>query len=173
MAVHNYTVGLRNVGSYLVSGHPYITGSGAYASMDVMALAPEGGTPTPSGSASAYKTAGVGTGAKPAEVRVNFPYVSKRILVYASGSGTQLLRVHFDTLYPDSDDASGPTPGRIAEGHHFIELDADEDYWEFNVKTDKIYLSSPNTTTGFKLYAELTNIPTGSMYSLTGSGISD
>lgn len=167
MATYNYNgVGLRNVGSYMVSGHPYITGSGAYAGMHLMAQAPAEG----SGSAAAYHIDGAGTAARPAEVRVNFPYVSKRILVYASGSGTQLLRVHFSSLY-SGDTAANLLSGRVNNGHHFIELDADEDYWEFNVKTDRIYISSPNTTTGFKIYAELTAIPTGSMYTLTGSGI--
>ena len=164
MATFNYNgVGLRNVGSYMVSGHPYITGSGAYSSMHTMALAGAEG----SGSATAYRTEGAGTAADPAEVRVNFPYVTKRILVYASGSGTQLLRVHFDSLKPQSD-----TKNRVSAGHHYIELDGDEDFWEFSVKTDRIYLSTLNQSTGFKVYAELTTIPTGSMYTLTGSGIS-
>ena len=84
MATFNYNgVGLRNVGSYMVSGHPYITGSGDYSSMHVMA---DGGSRT--SEAIAYLVDGAGTTANPAEVVVQFPYVTKRILVYASGSGT-------------------------------------------------------------------------------------
>jgi hypothetical protein len=103
--------------------------------------------------------------------------VTRRILVFASGSGTQRLRVHFDTVHSRIDAAhvggsGADTKNRVTEGHHFIELDGDEDFWEFSVKTDRIYLSTINQTTGFKVYAELTNIPTGSMYALTGSGIS-
>ena len=167
-------VGLRNVGSYLVSGHPYITGSGAYPTgMHLMA---EASSLAASSSAIAFKTGGDGTAGYPAEVRVNFPYVTKRILVFASSSNpsptAQLIRVHFDTIYPEGTDAS-IAGNRVHDGDYFMDLDLDEDYWEFNVKTDRIYLSTINQTTGFKLYAELTNIPTGSMYSLTGSGISD
>ena len=166
MATFNYNgVGLRNVGSYMVSGHPYITGSGDYSSMHAMA---DGGDQT--SEPIAYLVDGAGTAANPAEVVVKFPYVTRRILVYASGSGTQLLRVHFDSIHSAADYAD--TKNRVYRGHHFIELDGDEDFWEFSVKTDKIYLSSINQTTGFKVYAELTNIPTGSMYTLTGSGIS-
>ena len=80
MATHNYNgVGLRNVGSYMVSGHPYITGSGAYGGiggMHTMAMAPAQG----SGSAAAYRIGGDGTAADPAEIRVNFPMVTRRIL---------------------------------------------------------------------------------------------
>ena len=178
MATYNYNgVGLRNVGSYMVSGHPFITGSGAYGGvggMHTMALVGTLG----SGSATTYRIGGAGTAADPAEIRVNFPYVSKRILVFASGSGTQRLRVHFDSVHGRVDSAHEGGTGadaknRVTEGHHFIELDGDEDYWEFSVKTDRIYLSTINQTTGFKVYAELTSIPTGSMYTLTGSGISD
>ena len=78
--------------------------------------------------------------------------------------------MHFDSIHSAADYAD--TKNRVIRGHHFIELDGDEDFWEFSVKTDKIYLSTINQTTGFKVYAELTNIPTGSMYTLTGSGIS-
>ena len=35
------------------------------------------------------------------------------------------------------------------------------------------YISSPAGTGGFMLYASLTNIPTSSMYVITGSGVTD
>jgi len=154
-------VGLRNVGSYMVSGHPFITGS---ATMHDVTLLPAAGT---SGSAGMFRTDGEGTNAKPAELRINFPYVSKKINVITSGSNS-VLRIHFDSIHPVAD-----TKNRVIEGNHFIQLDGDEESFELSAKCSTIYLSTPNTTTGFQLYAELTNIHTGSMYTLTGSGISE
>ena len=65
-----HTVGLRNVGSYVVSGHPYLTGS----------------VLTGSASGSGYNAQG--------EKRVQFPYVTQRVTVTnLSGGGT--VRIHF------------------------------------------------------------------------------
>jgi|TARA_R110001583_G_scaffold52991_1_gene163946 hypothetical protein len=123
-------VGLRNVGSYQVSGHPYVTGS----------------------------TITAGT-----EVTVAFPYVTKTITVIASGSIPATgVRVHFATKNQN-----------IYERKHFITLNSSEDSMEFDVKCKEIYVSSPDGDAGFELYASLTNIPTSSMYALTGSGITE
>tara|TARA_R110002020_G_scaffold95884_1_gene229767 strand:+ start:291 stop:767 length:477 start_codon:yes stop_codon:yes gene_type:complete len=136
------STGLRNVGSYQVSGHPFITGS-------TLKLAQE--------------------------KKISFPYVTKKVSVIASGAfaaGTH-LRVHFAST------SSGPAAtGKAGGGSlhvynhlHFIELNSHEDSFEFDVKCKEIYVSSKGGTAGFMLYASLTNIPTGSMYALTGSGI--
>jgi len=150
-------VGLRNVGSYMVAGHPFLTGAVA---MHSIAHAPAG----VSSSAGMFRTDGAGTAASPAELRINFPYVTKSINVITSGSSA-LLRIHFDTMHQGGQ--------RIIPGNHFIQLDGDEESFELSTKCSTMYLSTLNTTTGFQLYAELTNIPTGSMYTLTGSGISE
>ena len=122
--------GLRNVGSYQVSGQPFITGS---------------------------------TMAADQEMQISFPYVTKKVTVIASGSQSTNggLRVHFV--------ATGS--GRVREGRHFIQLDTHEDSIDVDVKCKEIWVSSPGGTGGFMLYASLTNIPTQSMYALTGSGI--
>ena len=128
--------GLRNVGSYQVSGHPYITGS---------------------------------TLNQGAELKVSFPYVTKKVSVIASGSQTGTgLRVHF----------AATSSGAVIGGLHYISLNTHEDSIDLDVKCKEIYLSCPGSaggTTGgaFMLYASLTNIPTGSMYTITGSGITD
>jgi len=135
-------IGLRNVGSYQVSGHPYLTGSVLKANQ---------------------------------EKKVSFPYVTKKVSVIASGTfaaGTH-LRIHLAST------SSGPAATGVAGGGsidvynelHFIELDSHEDSFEFDVKCKEIYVSSKGGASGFQLYASLTNIPTGSMYALTGSGI--
>ena len=128
------TVGLRNVGSYQISGHPFVTGA-----------ALESGQ----------------------EAKVSFPYVTKKITVIASGSQpggpSGGLRVHF-----------APTgSGLVVENLHFIQLDSHEDSMDIDVKCKEIYVSCPEGAGHFKLYASLTNIPTGSMYTMTGSGITD
>mgnify|MGYP003149547149 CR=1 FL=1 len=125
---YKYGTGLRNVGSYQVSGHPYITGS------DDMGNA--------------------GT-----EHTVSFPYVTKNVTVIASGSST--IKVHFN---PTAD-------GSVIAGNHFITLDSDEDSITFDVKVKEIYLTNATANAEYQLFASLTNIPTGSMYNLTGSGL--
>jgi len=128
------TVGLRNVGSYQVSGHPYITGSVLYATE---------------------------------EKKVSFPYITKSITVINSSSaGAEVstkLKVHF---------ASTGSSANVIAQKHYIEFNTLEDSFEFDVKCKEIYISSPEVG-GFMLYASLTNIPTGSMYTVTGSGITE
>ena len=121
-------VGLRNVGSYQVSGHPYLTGS---------------------------------TLSSGQQMKIEFPYVTKTVTVIASGSLPDTgIRVHF-----------ADRSQNLYEGKHYITLNSHEDSMAFDVKCKEIYISSPDGAAGFQLYASLTNIPSGQMYALTGSGI--
>jgi len=131
MASNVYTVGINNVGSFQVSGIPYITGSDSLA-------------------------AG-------AEHTISFPYVARSVTVINHSS--DVIRVHFN---------SGSS-GRVIDGFHFIELDSDEDSFTFNVKCTELYISAPATGSNreYRVAAELTNIPVGRMYTLTGSGLTD
>lgn len=130
---YKYGTGLRNVGSYQVSGHPYVTGS---------------------------------TVSNGAEHKVSFPYVSKTVTVIASGStGDPHIRVAFR-------EAAAPG-GFVIDRKHYITLDSNGDSITFDVKCTDLYISALNTTSGFELYASLTNIATSNMYELTGSGITD
>jgi len=125
-------VGLRNVGSYQVSGQPYITGSEMWVGR---------------------------------QMQVSFPYVTKKVTVIASGSqGDGGLRIHF---------AASGSSANVIDGKHYIVLNSHEDSVDFDVKCKEIYISSPSGSGGFMLYASLTNIPTGSMYTLTGAGITE
>ena len=129
---NKYNVGIHNVGSYQVSGWPWITGSVMQAST---------------------------------AVDIEFPMVTKSITVIASGTMAGQLRVHF---LPTG------AAGRVIAGKHYITLDAAKDSITANVKCNKISIS--NTADGvaaFELLAELTNIPAGAMYTLTGSGVTD
>ena len=128
-----YAVGLQNVGSYQVSGWPWVTGS-------------------------AIATA--------TEVKFSFPMVTKSITIIASGAFASdddaTLRAHFVSTSSDSTD--------VVTGHHYITLEGDDDSITLNVKCKEIYLSAYGAGVGAEIVAELTNIPTGRMYTLTGSG---
>jgi len=168
MAPHNYSSGPGNSAGYISSGRPWLTGSGpghggSTTGLHTISHGYDNGASS-SFIAGMFRTDGAGTAASPAELRINFPYVTKSINVITSGSSA-LLRIHFDTMHQGGQ--------RIIPGNHFIQLDGDEESFELSTKCSTMYLSTLNTTTGFQLYAELTNIPTGSMYTLTGSGISE
>jgi len=126
-----YGVGLRNVGSYQVSGWPWITGSAV---------------------------------ADGEEVKVSFPMVTKSITLIASGSDTMVLRAHF---------ASTSAAGNVVSGHHYITMENDDDSLTLNVKCKEMYISAVGSGVGFEVVAELTNVPTGRMFELTGSGHTD
>ncbi len=100
------------------------------------------------------------------EVRVQFPKVTKSVTVHAlsSSDGTG-VDVHFNSL----------TSGRVLDGVHYKRLSHMESF-TFNVKCKEVYVSNPASGTeplSFTVVAELTTIPTGSMFVLTGSGLTD
>jgi len=149
--IHRVGPGLRNVGSYQVSGHPYMSGS--HVAKDAIAI-------------------------------FRFPYVSKKIKVQVTGAvevqvrfvdedstdGWAEAKGNYYTVYPVLSQSNTATP---------IGYRATEDFYtygttnatEFNVKAKEIHIASMIESTGVQIFAELTNIYTGSMYPLTGSGI--
>ena len=127
-----HNVGIRNVGSYQVSGWPWITGS-------AIAL-------------------GV-------EHQVTFPYVPKSFSITISGSGATPINVHFD---------STSSSDNVMDQHHYINLATDAiSTATFATKCKDFWISSPNGASGYEIIAELTNIPTTGMPTLTGSGITE
>ena len=133
-----YSVGIHNVGSYQVSGWPWITGS--------LCVATD-------------------------EHWIRFPKVAKSVTVILSGSGDDVslsttaghcMRVHYNST----------ASGDVILGKHYVTLDGtDEESVTFDVKCKEIFLSAHGSAFGYELVAELTNIPTASMYELTGSGL--
>ena len=100
------------------------------------------------------------------EVKLEFPKVTKSVTVHSlsSSDGTG-VDVHFNPL----------SSGRVLDGVHYKRLSHMENF-TFNVKCKEIYISNPASGTqplGFTVVAELTTIPTGSMFVLTGSGLTD
>ena len=102
------------------------------------------------------------------EQKVEFPLVTKRISVIRHGAGagvTDVMRVHFNSTSSTID---------VISSSHYIELDSDQDTFEFNVKCKEIYISAPQANAqnlNWRLYAELTQIDKGEMYDLTGVGL--
>ena len=98
---------------------------------------------------------------------ISFPYVTKKVTVIASGSISGHIRAHFH-----------PTGSENRVGAHpngtFISLDSHEDSIEFDVRCKEIYMSAPGGASGgYRIYASLTGIPTGSMFALSGSGVTE
>lgn len=131
-----YRVGLRNVGSYQVSGQPYITGSNIESSENVV----------PSSH----------------ETQLLFPYVTKSITLWNHSAGSEMLRFH---LVSSSSITNHPA------SKHYYQLAKGESL-TINLKCKEAWLSAVGGDVYWKIYASLTNIPTGSMYDLTGAGIS-
>ena len=139
------TVGLRNVGSYQVSGHPYMTGATIYSQNQI-------DTSTPA------QAAGTKT-----QHEIVFPYVTRSFTVFnKSTSASKSLRVRFESTSSTTNDDHYVT---VAAGGSFT----------FEVKCATIYITGKNNLQSFtyEVYGSLTNIPTSRMYDLTGSGISD
>lgn len=86
---------------------------------------------------------------------ITFPYVTKEIVVL-NLSGSNDLSVYFASTSPD--------------GNKFTISGGEQQ--TFSLKCKEIYLSS-STGTDYTLYASLTQISTGSMYTLTGVGITE
>lgn len=146
MAMQYKGVGIRNVGSYQASGDPYISGT-------------------------------VGAQTQYTMKRYEFPTVVREFTVV---SVAQQIAVHFvsgsagfdfsstDTVSFTNDAGWGAT--EMAKGNHFWNVSEGSSV-TFRTKCKEIYVSAlTGSTTDYNILAELTNIPTQSMYHLTGSG---
>ena len=143
--------GLRSVGAYQVSGVPFVTGSTT-----------------------------LGTG----EVQmVEFPYVAKSFTVINTNttSGDD-IRVHFQSGSAAAITQPGETGcvdlvanPEVINGLHYITVPAGNASVTFDIKCTKFYVSQAARAAdlSFQVFAELTGIPKGSMYHLTGSGITE
>ena len=98
------------------------------------------------------------------EEKIEFPFVTKSVTVIASGTtGDPLIGITFNNT----------GSGDVVAGKHYITMDSSGDSMTFDVKCKEIYIHALNATSGYEMYASLTNIPTTSMYDLTGSGLTD
>ena len=149
-----YGVGLHNVGSYQASGRPFVTGS--TLSDDDKCHMIE--FPSVCKSFTVINTTAGGSG----DIRVHFQ----------SGSGTTAITVAGAAGAQDIAAASD-----VIAGLHFITVPDDQGSITMDVKCKRFYVSGDigggSQTPSFQVLAELTNIPTGRMYVLTGSGITE
>ena len=144
-----YGVGVRNVGSYQVSGTPWVTGSATLTSF-----------------------------ATDKTVRYRFEYISKSITVI--NTGNNVIRLHFaagsgvTVSATDGAQVAGDNADdvNLEAKHHYITVPASNGSVTLDVKCKEFYLSNHSGgTSGYEVLAELTGIPTGRMFDLTGSGI--
>ena len=115
---------------------------------------------------------------------IEFPFISKSITVINPNSNSgEDLRIHFQS-------GSGTTaitiPGQAGEQniaaaadvlaqYHYITVPAGYSSVTLDVKCAKFYISNRSGTSNlnYEVFAELTQIPTNSMFHLTGSGITE
>ncbi len=99
------------------------------------------------------------------ELKLAFPTVTQSIMFANTSTGTSTIRIHFVSSHSST--------GWTLTKHHYWSLKAGESI-TMNVKSKEVYLSAGSGTSNeFELIADLTNIPTGSMFALTGSGITE
>ena len=144
--------GLRNVGSYQVSGHPFVTGSDNLDHNKVH--------------------------------MVNIPYGCKSFTVINTNSTSgEDIRVHFMsgsavTTISTPGDTGAQTiadTSDVIANFHYVTIPAGNSALTMNVKCKRFFISNGSGTNNLKyqVFAELTNVATGSMYKLTGSGITE
>ena len=162
-----YKAGIQNVGSFQVSGHPYITG----------------GVFLPSSHGSIKGSGVISDQAIGTYQTIEFPKVTKTITVintnYFTGTvhnaalGDGVLHVFFGDG-PEAVNSSANENGAIAQ-NHYITLPNTNDSITLDIKTDKVHISNGASanSASYQVLAELTLIDTHEMYQLTGSGISE
>ena len=116
-----------------------------------------------------------------------FPRVTKSFTVLNTGSATiDHILVTFAPNSPSADWAADCFAGaRVAAaandvftGNHYVAIAGGTGSYTFDVKCKEVFISNVATVLGhgnqqgYILTAELTSITTGSMYVLTGSGLS-
>jgi hypothetical protein len=126
---YNRSPGIASVGSYQVSGHPFVTGS---TNLD-----------------------------RGKEDTIKFPNVTKEVFIQNNGAAD--LRVHF------ASHSASNTPFQ-----NFMLLNRASGSLRIGVKCRHLYVSNVSAIENgnYRIYAELTGIDPGRMFSLTGSGIS-
>ena len=146
------SAGLRNVGSYQVSGHPFITGSAnlddGKVHMVEFPYISKSITVVNNNSTSGY------------DIRVHFQS--------GSGAGSPVTA---PGEHGAQDIANAQSD--VIEKFHFITVPAGNASVTLDVKCSKFYISQKtgNANLSYEVFAELTGISTNSMYHLTGSGV--
>ena len=113
---------------------------------------------------------------------MKFPNVARSVTIINTGSaGENMLRVSFQSgSGVDKIDGNGEPSeqsydgnSNVNAGFHYIRVPGASGSITLNVKGDRVYVANAGVATGYTVIAELTSIPAGSMFHLTGSGITD
>ena len=149
------SVGLRNVGSYQVSGIPWATGSNNLDNGRVHMIA----FPNVTKKVTVMNTT-PGEQVRGRAILVHFQSGSADTITDPGADGAKVINAG----------------GDVINGFHYIPVLASGSL-EMNIKCTKLYISNLNAASennyAYQVYAELTNIPTHRMPHLTGSGITD
>ena len=144
---HQYRgTGLRNVGSYQISGHPYLSGTTAHAN---------------------NKTKRFQFNSVSRELTVfNLSSSNNELKVhFVSGSATGMDFSSTDTVTVDANSSA-------LAGLHFVPLAAGESV-TFIAKCKEIYVTNQGgASVDYRILADLTGIDNSQMYHVTGSGAS-
>lgn len=142
---HNRSPGLGAVGSYQVSGHPYITGSTTFASNTSVQI----DFPNVTRRIIVRNTDGN------ADIEVSFRPTGSADIGGIDQVPVSVLSASHGITVKQMTAASG----RLSE-------------LDMNVKCRRIYITNSSAEVGsWQLYAELTGIDANQMYELTGSGV--
>ena len=147
--------GIRNVGSFQVSGHPFITGSTNLDTGKVHMIQ----FPYVSRSFTVINN-NTNSGE---DVRVHFQ------------SGSSVTAITKPGDFDESGGTSIAEADDVIAGLHYITVPAGYSSVTFDVKCKQFYISQASGVADLKyqVLADLTNISTSRMYHLTGSGITD
>ena len=147
-------VGLRNVGSYQVSGRPWVTGSTELGTAKVHLIR----FPNVAKSFTVINT----NTSDGDDIRVHFQSGSN-----ATASVTTPGHLGEKEIIGTSD---------VYASFHYITVPAGNGSVTFDTKCADVYISNPEGGTDnldYQVFAELTNIPRANMFHLTGSGITE
>ena len=150
---NRYSVGLNNVGSYQVSGVPWITGSMVLEQNKVHMIE------------FPYVS-------KNFTVVNNNPSTGHTILVhFNSGSNTPVTVAGPNGAQTVVGTHGAPTQHQVYRGFHYITVPPANGSVTFDTKCTKFYISQTASAPAlsYSVMAELTNIPTARMYNATGT----
>ena len=167
MSHFKYRAGISNVGSFQVSGVPYLTGSSIAKGVEHKITFPSVAKST------TVLNRGNGAGGGGPAIQVHFNSIS--------GSAGTFGHLATDVAHPNVNTrttaGSNHENGDAPQGGHFLDLGEGESA-TFDVKCKEIYISNDGLALGettataqYQLFAELTSVEISEMYNLTGSGL--
>ena len=107
------------------------------------------------------------------EHRVRFPTVTKSVTVINSDAQSAALYVYFASTGSGRGDGGTEDNGSPVGGKHYITLTELNSSITMNIRCKDMFIQSAGDGGKYQVFAELTNIPRGRMWNLSGSGINE